>query len=85
MARSVNNFKISYFITLFKRKTGFSPYQYRLRELGYPVPEDIHIPLLTDCHGRRLAKRDKDLSLDELSKRYTPQQLLVSAFRKYRR
>ena len=49
---------------------------YLLRELGYPVPEYIHIPLLMDCHGRRLAKRDKDLDLTALSKRFTPQELL---------
>jgi len=47
-----------------------------LRTLGFPAPQYAHIPLLMDCEGRRLAKRDKDLSLDELSKRYTPQQLL---------
>ncbi len=49
---------------------------YLLRELGYPVPEYIHIPLLMDCHGRRLAKRDKDLDLTALSKRFTPDELL---------
>ena len=49
---------------------------YLLRELGYPVPEYIHIPLLTDCHGRRLAKRDRDLDLTTLSRRFTAQQLL---------
>ena len=47
-----------------------------LRTLGFPMPQYAHIPLLMDSEGRRLAKRDKDLSLDELSKRYTPQQLL---------
>ena len=49
---------------------------YLLRELGYPTPDYIHIPLLTDCRGRRLAKRDKDLDLTALSRRFTPKQLL---------
>ena len=49
---------------------------YLLRELGYPVPDYIHIPLLMDCHGRRLAKRDKDLDLTALSRRFTPEELL---------
>ncbi len=47
-----------------------------LKTLDFPVPQYAHIPLLMDSEGRRLAKRDKDLSLDELSKRYTPHQLL---------
>ncbi len=49
---------------------------YMLRTLGFPVPEYSHIPLLMDSEGRRLAKRDKDLSLDELLKRYTPESIL---------
>ncbi len=47
-----------------------------LRQLGYPLPRYVHIPLLTDAHGRRLAKRDRDLDLTALRQRYTPQQLL---------
>jgi len=49
---------------------------YLLRELGYPVPEYIHIPLLMDADGRRLAKRDKDLDLTALSRRFTAEELL---------
>lgn len=49
---------------------------YLLRELGYPVPRYIHIPLLMDADGRRLAKRDRDLDLSALSKRFTAEQLL---------
>jgi len=49
---------------------------YLLRKLGYPVPEYIHIPLLMDWEGRRLAKRDKDLDLSALSRRFTAQELL---------
>ena len=47
-----------------------------LKTLGFPVPQYSHIPLLMDSEGRRLAKRDKDLSLDELLKRYTPEDIL---------
>ncbi len=47
-----------------------------LKTLGFPVPEYSHIPLLMDSEGRRLAKRDKDLSLDELLKRHTPESIL---------
>ena len=36
----------------------------------------MHIPLLVDHQGRRLAKRDKDLDLTALSQRFTPAQIL---------
>ena len=49
---------------------------YLLKQLDYPVPEYIHIPLLMDWEGRRLAKRDKDLDLSALSKRFTARELL---------
>lgn len=49
---------------------------YLLKTLGFPQPNYAHIPLLMDSEGRRLAKRDKDLSLDELAKRYTPGDIL---------
>lgn len=49
---------------------------YLLRELGYPIPRYIHIPLLMDSEGRRLAKRDRDLDLSALSRRFTAEQLL---------
>lgn len=49
---------------------------YLLRELGYPVPEYVHIPLLMDWQGRRLAKRDRDLDLTALSKRFSPEDIL---------
>jgi len=47
-----------------------------LEMLGFPVPEYVHIPLLMDSQGRRLAKRDKDLDLSALSRRFTPAQIL---------
>ena len=49
---------------------------YLLRKLGYAVPNYIHIPLLMDSEGRRLAKRDRDLDLSALSRRFTAQELL---------
>ena len=49
---------------------------YLLRQLGYDVPDYIHIPLLMDSQGRRLAKRDKDLDLSALSRRFTARQIL---------
>jgi glutamyl-tRNA synthetase len=36
------------------------------RALGFPHPSWFHVPLVTDEHGRRLAKRADDLSLAEL-------------------
>jgi len=49
---------------------------YLLEKLGYPIPHYRHIPLLTDWQGRRLAKRDKDLDLSELAKRFSPEEIL---------
>ncbi|MCH5286452.1 MAG: tRNA glutamyl-Q(34) synthetase GluQRS [Christensenellaceae bacterium] len=49
---------------------------YLQRLLGYPQPDYVHIPLLTDAQGRRLAKRDKDLDLSELAKRMTVKDIL---------
>ena len=49
---------------------------YLQRLLGYAAPAYIHIPLLVDHEGRRLAKRDKDLDLSALSQRFTPEDIL---------
>ena len=49
---------------------------YLLEKLGFPTPAYTHIPLLMDAHGRRLAKRDKDLDLSALSQRFTPADIL---------
>ncbi len=46
---------------------------YRL--LGFEPPSFIHIPLLNDADGRRLSKRDADLDLGILRKRFTPAEL----------
>jgi len=37
--------------------------------LGYPTPQYNHHPLTTDKSGRRLAKRDKSLTIREIRKR----------------
>ncbi len=49
-------------------------YLYRL--LGAPSPRYWHVPLLTAPDGRRLSKRDEDLDLGALRRRYAPEQLL---------
>ncbi len=49
---------------------------YLLRLLDSPAPVYAHIPLLTDASGRRLAKRNRDLGLPALSKRYKPEALI---------
>lgn len=46
------------------------------RLLGFETPSYIHIPLLTDSEGRRLAKRDGDISLSALSRRFTRAEIL---------
>ena len=46
------------------------------RLLGAPRPAYVHIPLLVDHQGRRLAKRDRDLDLTALAQRFTPEALL---------
>lgn len=45
--------------------------------LGYPQPAYAHIPLLLAADGRRLAKRDRDLDMEELRRRFgTAEKLL---------
>lgn len=45
------------------------------RLLGHPPPQFCHLPLLVDESGRRLAKRDRDLDLEALRARHSPQEL----------
>lgn len=47
-----------------------------LEQLGYQPPAYCHTPLLRAPDGRRLAKRDRDLDMGELRKRYTPEALV---------
>lgn len=49
-------------------------YLYRLLEA--PAPEYFHVPLLTAPDGRRLSKRDRDLDMGSLRRRYAPEELL---------
>ena len=50
---------------------------YLQRILGLPEPQYYHIPLFINEKGRRLSKRDKDASLDELLMKYkNPQAVL---------
>ena len=54
-----------------------TPRQLYLQQLlGFSAPEYFHIPLLLDHEGRRLAKRDKDLDLTALSRRFSPEDIL---------
>lgn len=47
---------------------------YRL--LGLPAPQFYHLPLLLAPGGRRLSKRDGDVSLEQLQSRYTAPQIV---------
>ena len=49
---------------------------YLCRLLGFPVPAYAHIPLLTDSSGRRLSKRDGDISLSALSRRFSREEIV---------
>jgi len=49
---------------------------YLQRLLGYATPQYYHVPLLVSPDGRRLSKRDGDLSLDALLARWTPRELV---------
>ncbi len=49
-------------------------YLYRLLDL--PAPRFYHLPLLLAPDGRRLSKRDGDVSLEQLQRKYTPAQIV---------
>ena len=54
-----------------------APRQMYLQKLfGFPHPKYGHVPMLLAPDGRRLSKRDGDLDMGALRKRYAPQQLL---------
>ena len=48
------------------------------RALNLPIPRWVHVPLVTDTCGRRLAKRADDLSLRELRERGLDPRVLVN-------
>ena len=45
------------------------------RELCFVQPAYYHVPLLVAPDGRRLSKRERDLDMGHLRRRYTPEQL----------
>lgn len=49
-------------------------YLYRL--LGLPAPEYAHLPLIGNADGRRLSKRDEAMSMEQLRRRFTPEELV---------
>ena len=49
-------------------------YLYKL--LGLPAPEFYHLPLLLAPDGRRLSKRDGDVSLETLQSRFSPEEVV---------
>ena len=54
-----------------------APQQLYLQEvLGFPHPNYAHLPLLLAPDGRRLSKREGDLSIRALSKRYKPTEVV---------
>lgn len=46
------------------------------RQLGFPVPQFYHVPLLVASDGRRLSKREKDLDMAHLRQTRSPQELI---------
>lgn len=44
--------------------------------LGYTPPAYAHIPLVRNADGKRLSKRDKDMDMESIRSRMTPEQLL---------
>ena len=46
---------------------------------SYPAPQYYHVPLLVAPDGRRLSKRERDLDMEALRARCTPEQLLQIA------
>ena len=54
-----------------------APRQMYLQELfGFPHPAYAHVPMLLAPDGRRLSKRDRDLDLGELQKRFSPEAVI---------
>ena len=46
------------------------------RELGLEPPAFFHVPMLLSPSGRRLSKRDRDLDLGELRRRWPPEKVI---------
>ncbi len=46
------------------------------RRLNFAIPRFYHVPLLVAPDGRRLSKREKDLDMEHLRKKYTAQEVI---------
>ena len=46
-----------------------------IETLGGKAPDYCHCPLLTAPGGRKLSKREGDLNMEELRRRFTPEEL----------
>ena len=54
-----------------------TPWQVYIQRLfGFAPPRFVHIPLLLDEEGRRMAKRDFSLSLRQIRRHYAPEEVL---------
>lgn len=49
---------------------------YLYEQLGLPAPKFYHLPLLLAEDGRRLSKRDGDVSLEQLQSKYTAPEII---------
>ncbi len=49
---------------------------YIMELLGLPSPEYMHLPIVCNKEGIRLSKRDKALSMEELRKKFRPEELI---------
>lgn len=52
------------------------PQIYLYRKLGYEPPRFAHVPLICNEAGQRLAKRDKDMDMEALRQRHTPDEVI---------
>ena len=52
-----------------------APQIFLYRQLGLQVPAFAHVPLLCAADGRRLSKRDADLSMETLRRNFSPEEL----------
>lgn len=49
---------------------------YLMRLLGLPVPQFAHLPLVCNAAGQRLSKRDASMSMEQLRRRLSPEEIL---------
>ena len=53
-----------------------APQIYLHRLLGFEPPKFLHVPLICNSEGKRLSKRDGDLNMESLRKKYSPEQII---------